>query len=47
MKGDDEKCIAAGCDGYLSKPVRGEQIIEMLARFLPAPAGENMAAGEG
>jgi CheY-like chemotaxis protein len=35
LKGDDEKCLAAGMDGYISKPVKAEDIritIEQLTR---------------
>jgi CheY-like chemotaxis protein len=34
MKGDDKKCISAGCDGYLTKPLKRDVLIEMLSRFL-------------
>jgi signal transduction histidine kinase/HPt (histidine-containing phosphotransfer) domain-containing protein/ActR/RegA family two-component response regulator len=34
MSGDREKCIRAGCDGYLSKPLRRESLIEELYRYL-------------
>jgi CheY-like chemotaxis protein/anti-sigma regulatory factor (Ser/Thr protein kinase) len=35
MRGESEKCIEAGMDDYLSKPVRLESLREMLARWLP------------
>jgi signal transduction histidine kinase/AmiR/NasT family two-component response regulator len=34
MSGDREKCIRAGCDGYLSKPLRRESLVEELYRYL-------------
>ncbi len=32
MKGDREKCLAAGMNEYLSKPIRTEQLYEVLER---------------
>jgi PAS domain S-box-containing protein len=40
MKGDREKCLAAGMDGYLSKPIVTEQLMDMLARRLGAQPAE-------
>ena len=37
MKGDAEKCIQAGCDAYISKPVDRKEINETIAKYL-APA---------
>jgi len=37
MKGDRERCIAAGMDDYIPKPVRVEALFEMLDRYLPPP----------
>jgi CheY-like chemotaxis protein len=34
MIGDEEKCRAAGCSGYLSKPVSIEKLLELLANEL-------------
>jgi len=37
MKGDRERCVAAGMDGYLSKPINGLEMI-MLVETLAAGA---------
>ncbi|MBN1124817.1 MAG: response regulator [Sedimentisphaerales bacterium] len=33
LKGDREKCMKAGCDDYLAKPVRLEEIITICRRY--------------
>jgi PAS domain S-box-containing protein len=38
MKGDEAKCLEAGCDGYLSKPINQAQLMEMLQKHLPVKA---------
>ena len=35
MRGESEKCIDAGMNDYLSKPVRLEALRDMLARWMP------------
>jgi signal transduction histidine kinase/CheY-like chemotaxis protein/HPt (histidine-containing phosphotransfer) domain-containing protein len=36
MKGDDEKCYAAGCDEYLTKPIDRKKVLAALAKYLTA-----------
>ncbi len=38
IDGDRERCIAAGCNEYLSKPVDRRALIKLLSRLLPASA---------
>jgi CheY-like chemotaxis protein len=35
MKTDEQQCIEAGMDGYLSKPIRGADLFEMIERLAP------------
>jgi CheY-like chemotaxis protein len=35
MRGESEKCLEAGMDDYMSKPVRLDMLREMLARWAP------------
>ena len=34
MKGDDEKAFAAGCDGYISKPIDIDALPRVVAEYL-------------
>jgi CheY-like chemotaxis protein len=34
MKGDDQKAFAAGCDGYMSKPIDIEALPRIVAQLL-------------
>lgn len=35
MKGDEERALAAGCDGYIAKPVDPDALLAAVARYLP------------
>ena len=45
MQGDKEVCLAAGMDGYISKPVRTAELRAALQKAHPAPAESVSAAG--
>jgi signal transduction histidine kinase/DNA-binding response OmpR family regulator len=34
MKGDEERCLNAGMDGYLSKPIRPQELDEILEKYV-------------
>ena len=50
MKGDRERCLQAGMDDYVAKPIRAaellQKIAEVLARFQPPAAEESPPAAE-
>lgn len=42
LEGDREKCLSAGCDDYLSKPIKAEDLSAVLEKFL-APKVRSLA----
>ena len=45
MRGDREKALAAGCEGYISKPINVRQLPELIKSYL-AGERESISGGE-
>jgi PAS domain S-box-containing protein len=47
MKGDRERCLGAGMDGYISKPIRAKELFEALENLIPiTPPAELVVPAE-
>jgi two-component system sensor histidine kinase/response regulator len=42
MVGDRERCLAAGMDDYLTKPIRPDELTSLLAHYLPKTSQEKV-----
>lgn len=40
MRGDRERFLAAGCDGYLSKPFKAEELVEVVKNYYNSSNGK-------
>ena len=45
MTGDRERALAAGCDGYITKPIDTQEFPRVVARYLASSPGPETADG--
>jgi two-component system sensor histidine kinase/response regulator len=45
MKGDRERCLAAGMDSYVAKPIQARELLEVLDQLLPAVSEPKAGGG--
>jgi CheY-like chemotaxis protein len=38
MRGDRERCLAAGMDGYVSKPIIAEELFRVVEKVISTPS---------
>ena len=46
MKGDDQKALAAGCDGYITKPIDTRELAGQIAELLRHAANKEVILEE-
>jgi len=46
MKGDQERALAAGCDGYITKPIDVMSFFDQVRAYLPDPLPTTKASGD-
>ena len=44
MSGERQRCLEAGCDEYMTKPIDRLALLQVLTRFLPSGEAEHTAA---
>jgi CheY-like chemotaxis protein len=44
MKGDQEQCLAAGMDDYITKPIHHKTLLAVLEKWLPDALGDSRPA---
>ncbi|HLW95056.1 MAG TPA: ATP-binding protein, partial [Solirubrobacteraceae bacterium] len=45
MSGDRERCLEAGMDDYIAKPVRSQALVTVLRKWIPAAAANGLPDG--
>jgi signal transduction histidine kinase/CheY-like chemotaxis protein/HPt (histidine-containing phosphotransfer) domain-containing protein len=46
MKGDDQKCLQAGCDDYLAKPINRKELLKTLSKHLSSTSEPSQCASD-
>jgi len=46
LKGDREKCLQAGMDDYVSKPIQKAELVRVMSKWLAPAAYESLMVGE-
>ncbi|MBO8165840.1 MAG: response regulator [Kosmotoga sp.] len=46
LRGDEEKALIAGCDGYLGKPVKRKDLLDVVRKFLDLKKNEEIGNEE-
>lgn len=46
MKGDEEKCLEAGCDYYLSKPVKKDDLVSVIHKMINLRSDKKASPGK-
>src|SRR5690606_8185802 len=45
MSGDRERCLAAGMEDYLTKPINIKELDELLAKYAAGSSGQSVVHG--
>jgi PAS domain S-box-containing protein len=45
MEGDRNKCLTAGCDDYITKPINAANLMAKMAQFIPSNSASKIESG--